>query len=177
MSTQVKCQRCEMELNLDLACCPRCGTKVPKLSTRDDVVEKHVQLRDLNEKRDRLAGVIVIGCLVILGCIVLGIYLLGGTGSGNTAQNYGTPPRSRSSGNNDIYSYGPVAFYFVALFVGILYFIGLGQMSSGKEWSSNPASGCLAAMITSQVLLGIFFLGWVLPTIILFFNTCCRPPI
>ena len=177
MSTQVKCQRCEMELNLDLACCPRCGTKVLKLSTRDDVVEKHVQLRDLNEKRDRLAGVIVIGCLVILGCIVLGIYLLGGTGSGNAAQNYGTPPTSRSSGNNNIYSYGPVVFYFVALFLGILYFIGLGQMTSGKDSSSNPASGCLAAVLSIQAFFVIIFFVWVLPGILFFLNTCCRPPL
>ncbi len=176
MSTQVKCQRCEMELTLDLACCPRCGTKVSKLSTRDDVAEKQVPLRDLDEKRDRLAGVIVISCLVVLGCIVLGIYLLGGTGSGNAAQNYGTPPRSRSSGNNNIYSYGPVVFYFVALFLGILYFIGLGQMTSGKDSSSNPASGCLAAVLSIQAFFVIIFFVWVLPGILFFLNTCCRPP-
>lgn len=177
MSNQLKCQRCDTEISLYWACCPRCGTKVPELPIRDDVAEKQVPLGDLDEKRDQLAGMIVIGVLVILGCIVLGIYLLGGTGSGNTARNYGTPPRSRSSGNNNIYSYGPVVFYFVALFLGILCFIGLGQKTSGKESSSNPASGCLAAVLSIQAFVVIIFLVWVLPIIILLYNMCCKPPI
>jgi len=182
MSHQKKCQRCEMEFTLDWGCCPKCGTKVQEDATRQYVDVKQVQRRSLDTRRDRIAGVIVISCLVVLGFIVLGIYLLGGTAGVDAAQSNTIPSKSRSFGNSGMYGYGPVVSYFVILFLAILFIVGLGRSESGKETTSDSVSGCFASMLTLHAFAGLIFFVLVVPVtpiifIIFFIYTCCRPPI
>lgn len=176
MSNPKKCQRCQMELALDWGCCPKCGTKVQQDATRQQLEVTLAQRRNLDTSRDRIAGVIVISCLAVLGFIVLGIYLLGGAGGVDAAQSNMTPTKSRSFENSDMYRYGPVVSYFVILFLAVLLFAGLGGSGSGREKASNSAHGCLAAMLTLQAFVVIIVFVWVVPTVILFVTTCCRPP-